>query len=679
MLNELYALSETLEAFDIQPVSWHDSYKKLPNASVKAPCYRLWISEAGSITGIEPLENDLVNVLRKFGNNQGTFPAFNIKSLYRITYEGSKREDNWLKSMKRIDRILESVSEEFLKAIMDANGNAEPIMVKLIEAVHTLIHFGFRDTLEDYLMINANKGNSDFLNILEFTGADSKQPNTDMGENISVIFDLVTWRDYGFPVASEEMTIRINNALNHHYVENDLYTNLNVLDAFGDMFDPSVDSEPMPEVKVSGFTVKLRSMFNGQPCQKRYGYFGDASYLIAKTKRNVTKGALEWIAKAENERVTWVRADKDELAFAYPSKLPEIPGQHGCAALFGGIGAETHFEKAAENFIRVFKGLTPEKKPEYIQVFSIRKMDRARSKIVFTRNMTLDGFITAAEAWQAGCQNIPQLDHIHKEKVPFPLDMARIINTVWKQNGEQVKRRDGTFIVKRIQVYQGLTLLLDTDISFVTYCLNVLVMNAFNLAVYKGNEYVLKQSDLNTLAEAASIFGLLLYKCGYYKEDYMNDTAFLTGQLLKVSDELHALYCKAVRKNGELPPQLSGASMLTLASDMPDKAMSQLCLRMKPYITWAKTYCYKKVTDEGKRSSTAGWLISQYDIIATQLHEVFTKPIRFNDFDKAQLFLGYLAAYPKRGDIGTALTDNNNELKNANDFNNSEGDNSNEE
>jgi hypothetical protein len=85
MLNELYSLSATLESKNITVEEWYDDYCELPNVTAKAPCIRIWLSQDGSICGIESISVELAQSLRKFGNNQGTFPAFNIVPLYRIT------------------------------------------------------------------------------------------------------------------------------------------------------------------------------------------------------------------------------------------------------------------------------------------------------------------------------------------------------------------------------------------------------------------------------------------------------------------------------------------------------------------------------------------------------------------------------------------------------------------
>ena len=640
MLNELHSLSQTLDGLKIKPDTWHREYKELPNVTVKAPCFRIWISDSGSITGIDTLEPATVKFLRKYGDNQATFPAFNIKPLYRVTYGGQKREDNWLKSMKRIDKLLEAKIDKFMKAIGSTGEDEAGIVAQLVKSVRLLTRRGLRNTLEANLVAAIARGENRLLGILEFNGTDDKIPENDPGANISVFLDLAAWQDYGYPVASEETTKWINAALIRSESEVSAISQSGGLDAFGSSHGQGVKSEPMPEVKLSGFTVTLRSMFNGQPCQKRYGLFDDASYPISKPNRAGVKGALEWIACAENERKTWVKADVDEIAFAYPSELPKVSINH--AALLGGIGVQARFGQLAEDFTKAFRALLPQEKPKNIRIFSIRRMDRGRSKIVFTRNLAPEGYIKAAEEWQAGYQNIPSIAFTEPAE-PFPLDAARIVNTVWKQDGEQISRP-----VRRMQVYQGIELMLDFSGNSPSYFLSVLVSNIFGLVAYAGNKRS-SAGHSKKIADAAALLGIFLYKCGYRKENYMKDTAFLTGQFLKVSDELHALYGKVVRD--DVPPQLVGASMLTAASDAPDKALSQLCARMNPYITWAKSYRFKNISDDGKQSWRAGWLLSLYENIAIQLNETLTEPVRFNDFDKAQFFLGYLAAFPKRPDI----------------------------
>ena len=139
----------------------------------------------------------------------------------------------------------------------------------------------------------------------------------------------------------------------------------------------------------------------------------------------------------------------------------------------------------------------------------------------------------------------------------------------------------------------------------------------------------------------------------------MENTAYLVGQLLKISDELHTLYCNAVR-NEDVPPQLAGSALFVSACEAPNQAISQLSLRMNPYITWAKQYRFKNIEEKNKESWKAGWYLSLYEDVANKLNLSMTNTIRFSDFDKAKLFIGYLASFPKRESSATGITNNNN-------------------
>jgi hypothetical protein len=229
------------------------------------------------------------------------------------------------------------------------------------------------------------------------------------------------------------------------------------------------------------------------------------------------------------------------------------------------------------------------------------------------------------------------------------LQTASIINNVWKQDGDRYDKP-----VKRMKYYQGVELLIDTDKTAAAYYLRILLYNAAGLVISFNRQH----NNIRYLASATSMLGLLLYKCGYEKEIYMENTAYLMGQLLKACDELHIIYGRVVRANEKdsgVPPQLAGNSVFAYASEAPDKALAQLGQRMAPYVTWARSYRYKGIKEPGARSSTAAWLMNTYEELANKLHKSFTEPMRFGDFEKAQMFIGYLASLPnlKNGEEGT--------------------------
>ncbi len=288
-----------------------------------------------------------------------------------------------------------------------------------------------------------------------------------------------------------------------------------------------------------------------------------------------------------------------------------------------------------------------------MRVFSLRKMDKVRTKVVFHRNYSAQRLADAATEWQNGCENIPKIRiktwGSEKGKIvqsvtetPFPLQIADCLNRVWKLDGTTRSE------VKTIHKSDGIELLLD-EMSIqrrIPHLLTVAIQNSkglfFSLGQSMHGNEVVKLDGFNKHKQfMPSILGLLLWKLGIGKETYMKNAPFLVGRMLKLADEIHALYCKEVR--GNLPPQLVGNTLMTAALESPIQALSQLALRLKPYYGWAQTF------RGNENGGLAGYFIHLYGEVASQLanHEL---PARFNDAERAQLLLGYLAANPKKAE-----------------------------
>ncbi len=709
MLNELHTLSNILNSKGISSKEWHREYKSIPKVTAKAPCIRIWMSDDGSICDVESISTELAQSLRKYGNNQGTFPAFNIAPLYRITdsaqisaLEDIEKENtkldvtkiqswclnnNWRKSLiNKVDNCIHNIAQVMLDQINKIGSTQDNAVVPLINLVSGFTSEpdrSFRTALEKciYAKLQKREDVNLVLSMLFHKGnSEAKDPEKDCG-TLAVILDLSDWRRHGgYPVASGHTTEWINEILlNSNQTNADLQSKMIESDAFGMPFvNPN---EPMPSVKLSGFEVTLRSMFNGQPCQYRYNQIDDGSYPITKENRSLTKKSLEWIAGLDLEGVTWRKVDKNEIVFVYPSKLPDVPPRF--ASIFGTSQTEnpdlmkSRFENVAKEFVKTLRGIPVDENPDFIQIFTIRKMDKARSKVIFTRKCSPEQLIKSAENWEAGCNNIPP-NNLREKRTPFPLQVARIINNVWKQNGELAQ---GKTAVERMKYYQGIELLLDImQESMVYNYLHILLANSSGLVNYLGNwihsgskckdkadEKSLKKLK-QEVALLLSILGLLLYKNDDRKEKYMENMAYLVGQILKVSDELHTLYCKVVR-SGDVPPQLAGSALFVTAGETPYQALTQLSLRINPYITWAKQYRFKNVDKKDEESWKAAWYLNLYENTANKLKLVMTNSIRFNDYDKAQLFIGYLSSFPKREHpIATTIDNNeNNKEESSND------------
>ena len=685
MINEVYNLAKTLESRGISSNEWHRKYKTLPKVTAKSPCIRIWLDKDGSICGLEELTAEQASVLRKYGSNQNSFPAFNMSALYRLTdldtidkleriekgqvepdIEKIKswcEESNWIKGVPgQIQRSLKDCPQELLEAIGTQAQMDDNIIIELISLCEKLcinIDGGFRASLERCIFKKLQKREDEklALKLLFHKGSAQKEHSKDVGDKLSVILDVKEWRRYGYPVASEHTTVELNRMLLKNMAMVEIPAESSAFDAFGSPFvNPN---EPMPSVKLSGFEVTLSSMFNGQPCQYRYNRIDDGSYPITAENRSLIKKSLEWIADPSRRQVTWEKIDKDEIVFVYPSKLPEILPKFASTFKKTANQAkreEAQFEDVSKEFIKIFRGLPVDQKPDHLQIFTIRKLDKARSKILFTHNTTPEQLIQAADDWANGCRNIPSLE-IGALIIPFPLDVEASVNGVWKQNGQ---RADGKTTVKRMKYHQGIELLLDIlPQGAVHSFIHITLENASGLIHYLGNllhkgkkggnstELKRLENQKNAAAQIISVLGLLLYKCDIRKEKYMEEMAYLLGQLLHVSDEIHTLYCKA-KRDGDIPPQLAGSALFTTAAEMPFQALSRLSTRLNPYISWAKQYQYKNIDTQGEESWRARWLLGLFEQLSDKVHLQMDKSMRFTDYEKAQLFIGYMASLPKK-------------------------------
>lgn len=440
-------------------------------------------------------------------------------------------------------------------------------------------------------------------------------------------------------------------------------TKLTAKDAFGDPFDPSL-SEPMPNVKLpGGFDVTLRTMFKDQFCQTRYGLIGDNSYPISKQGRSNICNSLRWISSEKKKNKTWMKIGKKELLFVYPSKLPKIDGSF--VTSFGqSDNNKQSFESEAKEFLKYLQQVKkeePEYYPETIQLFILRKLDKARTKVVYSRNVSPNDIVDNSRQWLQANNNLPDFPPIFNSfSTLYPLDVSGLLNKIWAWDTQTAGNK--IVSVQSIPYYHGIELFFGVNGSIRQRSLHVIVNSTKNLAICSGNFInsfmkVLTKDEwksIDGIRETLSLFGMFLYWENIKKESYMNDVPYLLGQLLKVSDSLHELYSYEVR-DGKLPPQLAGSGLYAFAAEKPVQAISQLGMRMNPYITWAKSNkdarLQKEREQNGEKTTivgpSAGYLLYVYEKTANTLIPALKPSTRFNDYEKAQLFIGYLASFPK--------------------------------
>ena len=342
------------------------------------------------------------------------------------------------------------------------------------------------------------------------------------------------------------------------------------------------DEDKLPEVKLPFIgRVILRAMNSESPCQYRYGTIDATSFRIGADSRKRVKGALEWLSGRSGRRdmgtCRWERTD-----FAYPAVIPKTPLKLAPSWGPKADDTEARFENYAKDVVDCLKGLRLRLRISSFGFFlSVKWIIPAhKTKVVFHRNYSAQRLADAAKEWQQGCANIPAIrikawgeekgeTVVADPETPFPLQIAECLNRVWKLEGTS------EYEVNSIPKSAGIELLLDEEAAFTEGAAFVGrgIAERQRAVSFMGNilhrNEVIKLNGFNKHKQLMpAIMGLLLWKLGIGKESYMNDPPYLVGRMLKLADDLHALYCKEVRKNN-LPPQLLGNALMVAPLTAP--------------------------------------------------------------------------------------------------------------
>lgn len=683
MINELHTLSQAMQEYEISGRAQHPSYRPLPKVKKDAPCIQILLSndENGNVyvASLSSLTQEIVAGLRKYGDNQKAYPAMNLAALYRVTDEKSRRlltdlrsgktvdfdvgklkswcqTDNWdQKFLKKYKNCFQKAPEELQDFLKECPDNPVFILFRQTEVFQDPAVL--RQELEKcaFRMLEEKKDIPTAIQMLFYFGDMDKDPEKDF-KTLSVILDSTELVKIGYPTISAAFTNRLNEDLLKADEKKMSSRKEDAVDAFGTKFDAVAAVEKsMPQVSLPvGFTVSLRTMFGAHECQHRYGRIENATYPIAPATQLRLKTALEWVAAEERRNITWSKLGADEILFAYPESKPSLSA--GLAAVFQrSAGSEqSSFESAAKRFLHSLReGKDPgtDSRANRIQMFILRKLDKGRTKIVYTYNTTPEELEQLGEVWWTGCRNLPEFPRIfgpQNSRDLFPLEAASLLNSAWKHDCTLASKK-----YKPFSRYHGLELFFD-DGAMARNDLSALLRN-LEPATVKLGRCAYRLDTIPKTQKAQEIFqksflllGLLLDRLGSRKEQYMLEFPYLYGQLLKVSDEMHILYCR-IEREGDIPQQLVGGSFYSAAAELPLQTLAQLGQRMIPYILWAKAYQNKNSVEEEKESGLARSYLSLYEQIASQIADQAELKTKFTEVERAQMFIGYLAQFSQSG------------------------------
>ncbi|MDX9868971.1 MAG: hypothetical protein RBT78_13725 [Kiritimatiellia bacterium] len=636
MINELMKVADAMRDLP-KAFVWHPNMQPLPKASALSPCIRVWLTSDGLIERLERLTPEHAGQLRKFAPNKfSSLPGFNI------THVSGMPDD---KRKKELKKTLEGLERNFYVAREEIERRIEGRPVKSETLTTLLAIVGKLDAEAFWKAFDTQILNNDW----------GWKPVP--GKKISVFLDIKEYAEY--PVAHVKTLERLSmllSAVDNECLQARPADAKDAYDGDADGVNALFSDITLPRLLGQ---IKIRSLNKDIPAQGRYHLIGSATFPVGNTSRERTQSALEWISALENEGATFGIAGDNELLFAYPTELPpdSLPQ---LATLLGvqrkDVLEEQKFKVLAESVIVQLKGTGEATKNSDLEIFSLRKMDKARTKVVYYHNTTVASIEAASRMWDAGFKNIPPLDvrtwgagKNEKGKpfsIPvepqtlFPVRLHKILNVVWTLSRNEVKQSK----VNLFEPSTGLRLLLDSpEVAQTTYVTERFLAHSqtyfIALCRAKGRNEIADRKDLPNLETYPGVLGMLLYKLGKTKESYMNESAFQLGRFLRIADEIHRLYCEVVRPNDKLP-ELCGSSLLSPMLESPLRAFNQLTIRVTPYLKWVKRFHGEE------KSGLAHYWVHQWATIADALHKT-NWPVRPSPEERAQIFLGYLSSFPK--------------------------------
>lgn len=430
------------------------------------------------------------------------------------------------------------------------------------------------------------------------------------------------------------------------------------------------------------------------PALTRYGRTADASFPIDADLVRRLSGVFDVLTHPDARGRSWrlIPAESGDKSDLLVVSLPALPEEPVADALCddeenpdtAAAGERRLFELASRIIGNSQGSFAHAEASAEMAVMVLRTVDPANRKAIYHRRLTAAAFFEAAAHWQEAIANLPdwlglrlpvkgetRLVHRRPARVS-PLSITSISRAQYANGG---RRRVSVVGASPVLAF-GLFLREGDVDRRARRLLRLLVdrhgalLAGLTAAAAKSNDH-LKTFDPTTQLRRDALrsmtwLGVLLRHLGRPREVYMSDTAFRLGQLLAAADTIHIGYCADLR-GGNVPPNLIGNSVLTIAGRHPDRALAILSSRLKPYLAWAKQEerlrakirdmrILEPKTDEQKRAARLSWAISNGLHSAPRLKGL-ADALRGMDLAtadqdrfKAELLLGYVAGLEPQHD-----------------------------
>jgi len=437
---------------------------------------------------------------------------------------------------------------------------------------------------------------------------------------------------------------------------------------------------PFPKVQipiVGEKGIPIVSMFSEAPANTRYGLTESDIIPVAQILATQMTKALIWATSDERKGKTWrgiasglfdKSREKKDLLISYVNGKPDIDA--AVADFFGTDqnSLDKQFEVDSKTVCDALSAIVRDVPSSKLRIFVLRQVSSGQVQVVLSRDLDPMRIVEGARLWSEGALNLPPIQiPLPKEKdkapeighpvAPYPEQIVQLLSRQWIREGAKNGYQESFTPVTGPPLSSIIDLLIREPSKYKLVARDLLHRSLIQIGpLLRGltgalrtyiekryNQYPLKYRYQALIA--CSTIGLTLHALNSQKEVYMQNSAFAVGKMLALADDIHRSYCEVVRE-GNIPPNLLGNSLLSTAMENPSRAITILGDRLKVYISWAKTAKEPQGTDKETEKiaiRTARKRLDQYgpvaELIATQ-----GLPVKMDDVAKAHLMLGYLAS-----------------------------------
>ncbi len=670
MLNELYAMSSSLDARGIQTEAWHPWIKTFK----KAEAVVAELDESGSLARVSMLSAEEVAALRNIAPDfHNSFPGLNLNcpvlAVADVTL-WNKPDTLWAAALavtpasllayepgdiRRLNRLLGDFP---LKEIAPRLQGGDPKLKATLAVLDRLAltkpeaeGFLRRFVVEILAAVEAGRLPRSLALAILYGKPNKKKSRLEEWKT-TLVFDVSDVDQFPYRVADPAVASEWSRVLLGSDSASSACGAAFVCSLTGLPDTRMDDKMPSPNLQILGPTI-LMSMNADIPCQTRYGQTSTAIFRVGKNAVQRVNDSLLFVTESNRREKTWTGVpngskEQGDLLLAYVEEEPDadVP--------LTGFFADPEPNEAQELATyevrtgRIYDALRLREKPgtdSHIKVVVLTKIDKGRAQVVFSARYSTSAIYEGRDRWLSGTRNVPPI------AIPFPVAKGK--PAVWR-SGYQPSPAEVMFSFKKQWLRAGQTshgvpgvdlcsvysLLLEPDASaqaawLLDRYLGLTEPLMIGLARSLSGGASLSEVARKEALIAVAVYGILLLRQGREKEKYMESRDYLLGQFLQLADLLHKLYCVHERK-GSIPPQLIGNAAISMALQSPKRAISVLGNRMPIYVAWADRY-------KGEDAGLAKWCRKELGRLTALLHEEKLDS-RVSANGKAELLLGYLAS-----------------------------------